>query len=173
MKGLHTIITLAGLSVFGLAASIATPAVGAPPIGAAALANANVTIITPIGLAKTADLNFGQVVAHSGGQVIIAPNSTRTVGGSAEAVPASSSSAATFAVTGNGSNTYAITLPTSTTLTSNSNTITVDNFTSTPSGTGALSSGAQTVQVGATLEVGSAQAAGNYTGTFNVYVQYN
>ena len=170
MKGIHSIITLAGLTVIGLAASITAQA--APP-GASATANANVTIIAPIGLVKTADLNFGQVVAHTGGQVIIAPNGTRTVGGSAEAVPASSSSAATFAVTGNGANTYAITLPNSTILLSGSNTITVDAFTSTPSGTGALSSGAQTVQVGATLEVGAAQAAGSYTGTFNVYVQYN
>jgi type 1 fimbria pilin len=50
--------------------------------------------------------------------------------------------------------------------------MTVDTFTSNPSGTGTLSGGAQTLNVGATLHVAGAQAAGNYTGTYNVTVAY-
>jgi len=48
-------------------------------------------------------------------------------------------------------------------------------FTSTPSGTGALTGGTQNITVGATLTVAAAQAAGVYTsGTpFSVTVNYN
>jgi len=49
-----------------------------------------------------------------------------------------------------------------------------DNFTSTPSGTGTLSSGTQNLTVGATLNVAAAQTPGVYTsGNFNVTVNYN
>jgi hypothetical protein len=50
----------------------------------------------------------------------------------------------------------------------------VDTFISTPSATGTLSGGgAQTINVGGTLTVGSAQVVGSYTGTFSVSVEYN
>jgi hypothetical protein len=54
--------------------------------------------------------------------------------------------------------------------------MTVDNFTSTPTTSGTLSAaGAQTIDVGATLNVGANQAAGTYvSGTpFSVTVNYN
>jgi len=74
-----------------------------------------------------------------------------------------------------GSSTYSITLPTTYTITSGANNMTVTTFTSTPSGTGTLSGGTQTVNVGATLSVAASQAAGTYTnGTgFPVTVNYN
>jgi hypothetical protein len=51
----------------------------------------------------------------------------------------------------------------------------VNAFTSTPSATGALTLGAQTLLVGATLNVGAAQVAGLYTNAigFDVTVNYN
>ena len=45
--------------------------------------------------------------------------------------------------------------------------------TSTPSGSGTLVAGTATVNVGGTLNVGLNQAAGNYTGTYPVTVNYN
>ena len=85
--------------------------------------------------------------------------------------------AAHFNVTGANNFTYTITLPAvATTVTSGGNTMTVNAFTSTPSGTGTLSgAGAQTIDVGATLNVGISQAAGTYvSGTpFTVTVNYN
>ncbi len=53
--------------------------------------------------------------------------------------------------------------------------MTVDTFTSTPSGTGSLAGGSQTLSVGATLHVAAAQAAGTYTSAtpFTVTVNYN
>jgi hypothetical protein len=51
----------------------------------------------------------------------------------------------------------------------------VNAFTSNPSGTGELTSGAQTINVGATLNVGTPQVAGVYTNLtgFDVTVNYN
>ena len=80
----------------------------------------------------------------------------------------------TFAVTGLGTSTYAITLPSTITLTGTpSGTMTVGTFVSTPSGTGALTAGAQTLLVGGTLNVAAAQAAGVYTNTTDMTVTVN
>jgi hypothetical protein len=49
----------------------------------------------------------------------------------------------------------------------------VSTFTSNPSGTGTLTSGAQTLAVGATLTTVASQVSGAYTGTYNVTVEYN
>jgi hypothetical protein len=53
--------------------------------------------------------------------------------------------------------------------------MTVNAFTSTPSGTGALTAGSQILKVGATLNVGAGQVAGTYTNAtgFPVIVNYN
>ena len=82
-------------------------------------------------------------------------------------------SAASFNVTGEGSQAYAITLPSSATLNSGGNTMTVDTFTHDAGGSPALSSGSDSFNVGATLNVGASQAPGAYTGTFAVTVGYN
>ena len=149
---------------------------------ATATATATATIVTPISISKTADMNFGNVAvsASTGGTVILAPAGTRTTGGAGGVtLPATTGTvaAAAFTVNGNGSFTYAITLPSSPiTLTraSGSETMTAGTFTSTPSGTGTLSSGTQNLTVGATLTVGNGQVAGVYTsGNFNVTVNYN
>ena len=138
-------------------------------------ANANARIITPISLAKTADMNFGDVVASGAlGTVILTPAGARSTTGGASLGSATGVTAAAFTVSGQGSATYAITLPASTSVTSGANSMTVNAFTSNPSGTGALSAGgSQNLTVGGTLNVGASQATGTYTGTFNVTVTYN
>jgi hypothetical protein len=144
-----------------------------------ASATATATIITPIAISKTTDMNFGNVAVSPtvAGTVILAPAGTRTTSGGVT-LPAVTGTvaAAVFAVTGSGTSTYAITLPsTDYTITSGGNTMIVNTFTSTPSGTGALTAGAQTLNVGATLNVSAAQAAGTYTNAtgFDVIVNYN
>jgi len=148
---------------------------------ASATAAASATIITPISITKTVDLNFGNVAvdASNGGTVIMAPAGTRTTTGNVS-LPATSGSptAASFTVNGQGNYTYAITLPSSpvTIDDGNSHTMTVTTFTSTPSTTGTLSSGTQTLNVGATLNVSAGQATGTYTtgaSPFTVTVNYN
>lgn len=147
-----------------------------------ATATATGTIVTPIAIANAGDLNFGNVAVQSvlGGTVILAADGTRTTGGAGGVtLPASAGtvSAAHFDVTGTANYTYTITLPTTaTTVTSAGNIMTVDNFTSTPTSDGTLDgSGAQTIDVGATLNVAAGQPAGEYTSTipFNVTVNYN
>jgi hypothetical protein len=124
-------------------------------------------------------MNFGNIAVSTatGGTVVLAPAGTRTTTGSVS-LPATAGSptAAAFTVTGQGSYTYAITLPTTATLTDgSSHNMTVNTFTSNPSSTGTLSSGTQNIAVGATLTVGAAQAAGAYTTStpFAVTVNYN
>ncbi len=142
------------------------------------IATASATIITPIAISKTIDMNFGNVaVSAVAGTVVLSPASGRTkTGGVTLPIISGTISAASFNVTGLGSYTYTITLPsTPLTISSGANTMTVNSFTSTPSGTGTLSGGLQVLNVGATLNVGVNQAAGVYTSAtpFAVTVNYN
>lgn len=147
---------------------------------ATASATATATIVTPISITKTVDMNFGNVAVQTtpGGTVVLTPAGVRTATGGVT-LPSTSIgtvTAASFDIAGQGVYTYSITLPSSAlTITSGSNTMTVTNFTSTPSGTGTLTAGAQTLKVGATLNVAAAQPAGLYvSGTaFDVTVNYN
>ncbi|MDP2336731.1 MAG: DUF4402 domain-containing protein [Bacteroidota bacterium] len=145
---------------------------------ATASAPASATIVTPIGITKTVDMNFGNIaIKGTAGTVVLAPAGTRTsTGGVTLPATAGTVAAAAFTVSGEGAYTYAITLPASLIITdATTNTMTVNTFTSTPSGTGALTAGSQTLTVGATLNVGASQIAGAYTNAtgFDVTVNYN
>ena len=147
---------------------------------ATASATATATIVTPIAISKTVDMNFGNVAVIASGTVVLAPASTRSATGGVTLPNVTGTvAAASFNVTGQGNYTYSITLPSSAyTITDlSSNTMTVTSFVSNPTvaSGGTLSSGAQTLTVGATLNVGAAQPAGTYTNStgFNVTVNYN
>jgi len=147
---------------------------------ASATAACNATIITPISISKTADMNFGNVAVSAtvAGTVVLAPAGTRTTGGGGGVTLPSTAgtvSAAAFTVSGQASYTYAITLPTTCTITDgSSHSMTVNTFTSSPSSTGTLSTGGtQTLTVGATLNVSAAQAANTYTNAAGVPVTVN
>jgi hypothetical protein len=144
-----------------------------------ASATATAAVIAPISITKDVDMNFGNVAVQSttGGTVVLTPEGTRTkTGGVTLPTTTGTVTAASFTIGGTGNYTYAITLPsTALTITSGANTMTVTAFTSTPSGTGQLTAGTQTLNVGATLNVSAAQPAGTYvSGTpFDVTVNYN
>jgi len=145
-----------------------------------ATATATATIVTPISITKTVDMNFGNVAVQSttGGTVVLAPEGTRTTTGAVTLpVVNGTVTAASFLVEGQGNYTYAITLPSTDVELSDGagHTMIVNGFSSTPSGTGQLTAGSQTLNVGATLHVEAAQAAGTYvSGTpFTVTVNYN
>ncbi len=146
---------------------------------ATATAAANATIITPITIVKNVNMDFGNVAvsASLAGTVVLAPAGTRTTGGAGGVtlpVEAGTVAGADFTVSGQGSYTYAITLPSTCTISSGSNTMTINAFTSTPSTTGTLSSGGtQDLKVGGTLNVTAAQAAGTYTNSTGVPVTVN
>jgi hypothetical protein len=145
-----------------------------------ASATGTAKVITPIQMSNSGDLNFGIISVNpsSAGTVILTPDNVRSAtGGVTLPVAVGTFNSASFEVSGISSSTYAITLPPTACIISNgSNSITVDKFTSTPSGTGALSNGgSQTINVGATLNVSAGQVAGTYTnGTgFPIKVNYN
>ena len=145
-----------------------------------ATATATGTIVTPIAISNTTNMNFGNVaVSSSLGSVIMTPASSRSAtGGVTLPVVSGTVTAAAFAVTGVANYTYSITLPGSATTISDGNghNMTVDTWTSDPTPTGTLNgTGAETLYVGATLHVAGSQVAGTYvSGTpFTVTVNYN
>jgi len=148
---------------------------GANTYAASDTGTATATVMTPISISADTALDFGAFAPSTGGTVTIATDGARSSSG---VVPSSTDTGnnGVFTVTGQASATYAITLPSdgTVTITSGANSMDVDTFTSNPSGTGTLSGGgSQTLNVGATLTVGSGQAAGSYSGTFDVSVEYN
>ena len=168
MKNMKKVLVLA-IVVLGFAASSFAQVT--------ATASTTAIIITPIAITKTVDMNFGNIAVSPtlGGTVVLPTAGSRTLtGGVTLPVVTGTVTAASFTVTGEGSSTYSITLPSSAiTLTGPSGTMTVQNFVSTPSSTGALTSGSQQVKVGATLNVSAAQAAGTYTNASGLFVTVN
>ncbi|MDZ7633087.1 MAG: DUF4402 domain-containing protein [Bacteroidales bacterium] len=143
---------------------------------AQATATATAVIVAPISIARDADMSFGNIIADAdGGTVVLVPAGTRTLNGLTSPSIVGTITAASFTVTGLIDATYAITLPASHTISSGGNDMIVDTFTSTPSGTGTLTGGTETLDVGATLNVGLNQPAGTYTNAagFTVTVNYN
>jgi hypothetical protein len=145
---------------------------------ATATASTTATIVAPIGITKSVDMDFGNVAtSSSAGTVQLATTGVRTAGGGATLPPTTGTvTAASFAVTGSGSYTYSISLPVgSITLNNGANTVTVGTFVSSPTPTGTLSSGSQTLIVGATLNVPASTVPGSYTNgsDLTVTVNYN
>lgn len=143
---------------------------------------AAVVIASPaLGQTATAsgDLSFGAFAAGTGGAVTISPQGTRTATGDVTLMTGgqfAQGSVASLDLTGAPNATYQITLPADNEITltgSQGGTMALSSFTSAPSGEGQLnSSGTQTLYVGATLGVGNSQAAGTYTGSFQVTVVF-
>lgn len=134
-------------------------------------------LVTPIGLTPGTGLDFGSVVPGSSPGTVVMPATGQPricPGGIVSALASSPGSAATFTVTGSKGCSYSVTLPASATLSDNAgHTVTVDTFTRSPSGSGALGpQGSQALAVGATLKVGAGQPPGSYTGFFTVVVAY-
>ena len=146
-----------------------------PNATATADATAAVEVLKPaaiINLTGTG-LNFGQIVATTNGTVTVTPDANRTATG-VTVVNASPFNPSQFQVSANPNSTFSITLPGAITISSGSNNMTVDTFTSDPSGTGTLDvNGLATINVGATLHVAANQPVGHYNGTFSLIVAYN
>jgi hypothetical protein len=150
-------------------------------------ATATATVLTPIAIAKNADLDFGNVVAGNG-NVTLNTSGGRTASGGTGLPSGGSPSAAHFTVTGTGNNTFSIDYTgSSSVLTSGSDTMNVAWIsevvaTASPTAyattganptTGTLSSGTAHIYVGGQLTVANPQPAGSYTGTVQLTVAYN
>lgn len=146
---------------------------------ATATSDAAAVIIAPLSITNTGGLHFGTIMRGTSlGTVSVAADGTRTnTGGATLSGLAPLHSAATFNIEGQSGNTVVITLPASTTITNGAESMTVDNFVSTPAAGPTnpltLPAAATVLRVGARLNVAAGQVSGTYTGTFDVSVNYN
>ncbi|MFZ4740023.1 MAG: DUF4402 domain-containing protein [Bacteroidales bacterium] len=156
--------------------------------GATISANSSATseIITPLSIMKTQDMNFGKLAVLAGvpGTCILTTAATRTPGGGVN-LSNSTPTNSIFAVAGESSRNYAITLPSTITVTgpSGSSPMQIDNLKlittdlqaerSAPTTSTIDGSGADQITVGGTLNVAGNQAKGSYTGPFTITIAYN
>lgn len=154
------------------AAFAATPAMAAPGDTDTEAGVATATVVAPITLTHVpaASLAFGSFTAGNGGTVVVTPAGLATSTGEVDHVTGSVESADAFTVSGDAGRAYSISTGAGTvTFLTNSMA-----FTTTPSAAaGTLTGGAGAFTVGGTLTVGSGQAAGNYTGSYDATVTYN
>ncbi len=154
--------------VAGISAGWLTPARAAD-----AVANATATIVAPIAVAKKSDLAFASVSVHptNAGTVVVGTTEGWICG--KHLTCSGPVAAGSFEVVGGANLGFAITLPTSVTLSSGAYNMTVDGFKSSPATPGILAGDGKTsIFVGATLHVGANQPTGAYSGKFDFSVQY-
>ncbi len=145
------------------------------------VATATATIVSPLSIANTVDMNFGNVaVGGSSGTVVLTPAGVRsTTGGCALPTVTGTVTAATFNIGGEPGTVYTITMPAgATTITSGGNTMTVDSWQSSLAPTASRTlpvGGTEVLNIGATLNVAANQPTGTYiSGTpFTVSINYN
>lgn len=171
-----------------MAAPLAPPRAARPPTPALALTlsltlSLALSLLLAAGaapaqtLSNTGALSFGSFTAGAGGSITVTPAGARFKSGSVILVSqGGSASAAQFTISGTPSAAFAISLPADGSVTlsdGGSGSMALNGFTSSPAASGVLSGGGTLqINVGATLTVGSLQAAGSYSGAFNVTVNY-
>ncbi len=139
---------------------------------------ATATLNSAIQLFKVTDMNFGTIVpSATPGTVVLAPSSSYTSTGGLALVSGTPRTAAAFWVYGQMNRVFTITLPTQAVeITNGSTKMTVNTFTSDPSGTGILNFmnmfSMSALHIGAKLQVGAFQEVGVYTGTFDIAANY-
>ena len=160
-------IFLLFIGLFGLSVSAQN--------SASASVNSRATVIDPIKIDKTVDLDFGNIIsAYNPGQVILSPDGSRVAYGVqiSNAIPGTVNPAE--AVVTHGNNNYAITLPEQFTLYNQENpnqVLVIDRFTVQPQEGNIV----DIIKIGATLNLEANQTSGFYTNStgFNVTVSYN
>jgi len=123
-------------------------------------------------------LQFGSFVANTGGTVVVGTSADSAsvtggvihMGGTVKRARFNLSCPGSMMTVGTN---YIMSTDSSTTLTSGGNSMTVNNFTTSPSSGYISNNGSATIYVGGTLNASANQAAGNYSGSFNVTVNYN
>jgi len=155
-------LLIAGAAITSV--SISTLAIAAVDTG-----SATATVVAPITITNTSDLQFGDIVAAAGTVSIAADG---TPGGSLAST--GTQSAGTFDLTGSGAKTFSIAIATVADLTDGTDTIPLSAYSNTEGGaTGALVGGLLTLGVGATITLLGTEGANPYTGSYSVTVDYN
>jgi hypothetical protein len=129
----------------------------------------------PKTIVNTASMSFGRFAPAGGGAITIDIHGARTRSG-AVVLLSSSASPARYTVSGvgNGNRVYTLTLPPNgaVVLASGASTMSVNNFVSSAPPGGMLLPSPQSISVGATLQVAPGQLPGNYSGAFQVTLEY-
>ena len=177
------------LSVIALVAPLAFAALQAQAADTVAsgsnTASSSATIIRPVTVANGGALAFGTIIRPSTGTTtyaVAAADAARSVNGSDGLYLASTSSTnASFTITGEGGYAITVAIPATFSLTdssSNSLTVTTSNDMTGAAGSQALSgslgaAGNLTVKVGGSVPVTSTTATGTYSGSFALTATYN
>lgn len=143
---------------------------------ATATFTASVTIIQPIEITTTSQMDFAHLDAQSGGEVVLTPNNKRRSSGGVVLAEGGIVSAAAFKVTGEPGLSFDITLPDSFhTLSNGKEDIIIRDFESSVKAVASLGSGTREFSVGATLDIEDGQEPGFYSSTepLAVTVNYN
>ncbi|MCM8570147.1 DUF4402 domain-containing protein [Gramella jeungdoensis] len=136
---------------------------------------ATVTIIDPIEIQATSDMNFASIDARNGGTVTLNPDNTRSSSGDVLLDNTSGVSAATFEIKGQSGYSFDLCLPEGDfVLVNGPENITIKDFTSDLK-TQTLLAGTQMIRLGATLEIAPNQRPGVYSSPapIEVTVNYN
>lgn len=143
-----------------------------------ATASTTATVITPIAISKTTDMNFGNIATNgTAGTVVLDATNGRTYTGGVT-LPSSTGTvtSAVFSVSGDANRGFSISIPSSITLTGSTSqaTMTVDNFVSSLGASSTLDElGAATINIGATLNVPTNVVADTYTNASDLAVTVN
>lgn len=162
------------LAVAAMIAVIAAPAYAAPGNTATAAGDASARVVLPLTIVHDIGsvLHFGTMTAGTGGTVQVAIDGTGVATGNVNLLPSDNTTADSFTVSGESNRTFAI-VTTDSSVVDGANSMA---FTTVPS-TGATSAldaaGDLILTVGGELTVSDSQAAGFYTGTYDVTVTYN
>lgn len=152
------------------AASFATSAQAATT----ATGTATAEVLSSLTVTATADLQFGQIAANTGGTVTV--NADSTVASSGALISTGTRSPAAFDVVGSPNAMVVVSLPASPvdlTRSGGTETMSLGGFNTNPNGAFQLdASGNGAFNVGGTLSVASGQVPGAYSGTFVVSVEY-
>ncbi|QWV93537.1 DUF4402 domain-containing protein [Geomonas oryzisoli] len=171
MKTLAKVVVMAGCTALAWAAGAGVSQ------AATATAATSATVVLPVTITKTIDLNFGRFMSGgTGGTVVVSTAGAQSVTGGVTTTAAlgGTATAAAFTISGEPASTYAITFPNTTNLINGANNMTIGTFTTASTGTlNTFGAAAETLTVGATLAVGANQASGTYIGTIDVAVNYN
>jgi len=154
---------------------VAATLVSASAYAASVTGNASAVVATPIAISEVTAMSYGNIAGSGAvGTAVLDTADGLTVTGGVTALSGSTPASGAFSVTGQGTSTYSITLPTSVTLTGpGAATMTITGLGHSAGATPALAAGAASFKIGGSLAVGINQAAGTYaSGAFPVTVNY-
>jgi hypothetical protein len=171
---------LTGIVPMALAMALLPGTAFAAPASSTTNGTVQAAVLLPLRIVAVTPLSFGQLTRPTAaGTVVMAPTGTITSTGGVVTSTAITQSGitrgpGTFALTGDPSRLFTLTLPNTLTLRSGGRTMTANTFRSNwVSGTSRLSAaGSFALAIGATLRIGANQTIGTYTGTYAVTVTY-